>query len=231
MKKIFFILLCFISTHSFSQIKISVEGGYNSANFTQSAQTPGAASGTSPSSINTFNVGIVSEIPLNKKIFLQPALLYFGNGTHINGAGSDSGYQYYSHTAIQVYYLRLPVNVVYKLKLNDHFNFLAGAGLYAAKGLSGTGKGNSGGSSSTAAPFAFSFNGKVDFSNANSSYNQININPFDFGFDLLAGVEWKKFQLAANYSRGFSQVCSDGGYNYKNAVFGISLAYLVSSKK
>jgi Outer membrane protein beta-barrel domain len=231
MKKIFFFLLCFVSTHSFSQIKIAAEGGYNSARFVQSGETPSADYGNSPSSISTFNAGIVSEIPLSKKIFLQPALLYFGNGTHIEGQAINPGYESFSHTAIQIYYLRLPVNVVYKMKLNNQFKLLAGAGLYAAKGLSGTGKGIIEGSGLSTTAFAYAFNSKVNFSNDNSSSNETNINPFDFGFNLLAGIECKNFQLTANYSHGFSQVYSDGGYNYKNAEFGIALAYLFSLKK
>jgi hypothetical protein len=38
--------------------------------------------------------------------------------------------------------LRLPVSVVDKVTLSNHFYFVAGTGLYAAKGLSGTAKGN-----------------------------------------------------------------------------------------
>jgi hypothetical protein len=231
MKKIFFLLLLFISTHSFSQIKIGFAGGYNSAKFVQAGNPPLSDYGNFPSSINIFNAGIVSEIPVSKKIFLQPALLYFGNGTHINGESLNPGYATYSHTDIQIYYLRLPVNIVYKMKLNNQFKLLAGAGLYAAKGLSGTGKGIIEGSGISGLPFAYAFNSKINFTSGNSSANDTNIKPFDFGINILAGVEWKSFQLTANYSRGFSQVYSDGGYNYKNAVFSVSLAYLFSLKK
>ncbi len=233
MKKIFFVLLCFLSMHGFSQIKIGVAGGYSSASFAQSGETDIPGYGNSSSSISTFNMGIVSEIPLGKKIFLQPGLLYFGNGTHIDEQGGESGYEGSSHTTIQLYYLRLPVNIVYKMKLNNRFNLLVGTGLYVAKGLSGTGKGNSKGSSPFSGPYAYSFNNKVDFSDDNSpsSQNDTKIKPFDFGFNVLAGIEWRNFQLTANYSHSFLQGYADGGYNYKNAVFGISLAYLFTLKK
>jgi hypothetical protein len=233
MKKIFFVLCCFVSTRSYSQIKIGVEGGYHSASFAQSGETSAPGYGMSPFSISGFNAGIVSEIPLSKKIFLQPGLLYFSNGTHIIGQGGISGYTGSSYTAIQLYYLRLPVNVVYKMKLNNRFNLLVGAGLYTAKGLSGTGKGNEEETSPFARPSAYSFNSKVDFSDDDSpsSANNTKIKPFDFGFTVLAGIEWGNFQLTANYSHGFSQVYADGGYQYKNVAFGITLAYLFAVKK
>jgi hypothetical protein len=93
MKKIFFFLLCVVSTDGFSQIKFGVEGGFNSSSFAQSGESSVAGYGMSPSSISTFNAGIVSEIPLSKKIFLQTELLYFANGTHIDGQGGESGYE------------------------------------------------------------------------------------------------------------------------------------------
>ncbi len=114
------------------------------------------------------------------------------------------------------------------MRLNGHLNFLAGAGLYAAKGLSGTVKGNSEGMSPFAGPYAYSFNYKVDFSKdvAFSSQNTTFIKAFDFGFNVLAGLEFRRFQLTAKYSRGFSEIYSDNGYNYKNAIFEFSIAYL-----
>jgi hypothetical protein len=233
MKKILFVLVYIVSTRCFSQIKIGVEGGYNSASFAQSGETSIPHYGNSPSSISTFNAGIVSEIPLGNNIFLRPGLFYFGNGSHIDSQGGDSGYENSSHMAIQLYYLRLPVSLEYKIMLNNRFNVLVATGLYAAKGLSGIGKGNGEGSSPTAGPYAFSFENKVDFLNDNSSssQNNVEIKPFDFGFNVLVGIEWNNFQLTANSSRSFPQLYSAGGYKYRNAVFGCSLAYLFSFKK
>jgi hypothetical protein len=233
MKKIFFAFVCFVATDSFSQTKIGFEGGFNSASFAQSGESFLNGYRSSSAAVGTFHVGIVSEIPLSKKIFLQPGLLYFGNGTHIIEQGSDSGYKASAHTTIQLYYLRFPVNVVYKIKLNNNLNFLAGAGLYIAKGLSGTIKGNGEGTSPFAGPFAYSFKDKVEFSNADSSSSQNNtiVKSFDAGFGILAGFGCKIFQLTAKYSRSFSEIYSDGGYNYRNAAFECTLAYLFSFKR
>ncbi len=69
-----------------------------------------------------------------------------------------------------------------------------------------------------------------------NSFSQIKIGvdiikPFDIGFNVLAGVEFKGFQLTARYSRSFSEIYSDDGYNYKNASFEFSIAYSFSLKK
>jgi|ERR1035438_5351041 hypothetical protein len=99
LKKIFFVSVCFVSTDSFSQMKIGVEGGYNAASFAQSGETPIADNEIYRLSISTFTAGLVSEIPLNRKMYLQPELLYFGNGRHLDEQGALPGYQSSSHTA------------------------------------------------------------------------------------------------------------------------------------
>ncbi|HEY4874489.1 MAG TPA: outer membrane beta-barrel protein [Puia sp.] len=226
MKKVFLVLVFFVSTRGLAQVKMGIEGGYNAARFAQSPETILSDNGYSPFSISTFNAGIVLEIHISKKIFLQPELLYFGNGTIINGHGGDAGYENSSHEFIEVYYLRLPVNVVYKIKLTDKLHVLVGTGLYGAKGLSGRGKGNIEESGPSSGPSAYAYNSKVNFSGDNSSANQTNIKPVDVGFDLLAGIEWNNFQLQANYSRGFSPIFNDVGYHYKNVVSGVSLLFI-----
>ena len=228
LKKILFVFLCLVAMDCFSQIKIGIEGGYNAASFAQSGETPIADNKMSQSSLSTFAAGIMSEIPLNKRMFLQPELLYFGNGTYLDEHGTLPGYESSSHTAIQLYYLRLPVSVADKLMLSNHFYFVPGAGLYAAKGLLGTAKGNDEGSSSFAGPFAYDFNKKVDFSNRNSLSPQSTtfIQTFDFGWCVQAGLELNRFEFKATYTNSFSEIYSVGGYHYKNSVLELSLTYL-----
>src|SRR5580704_14097967 len=100
MKKVILALLCLVSIHGFSQIKIGLEGGFNSASFAQSGETSAPGYRMSPASISTFNAGIASEIPFSKKIYLHLGLLYFATGTNINGQGDESGYVGSSYTAI-----------------------------------------------------------------------------------------------------------------------------------
>jgi hypothetical protein len=236
MKKILFILLVFISAKSFSQIKIGLQAGYNSANFAQYGAAPLSDYGITTSAISTFNAGVVSEIPLHKRLSLQGSLFYFGSGSNVVGSGGEPAGMSYSNTTLRLFYLRLPVNIVYKIKLNDQLNILTGAGLYIAKGLSGTQKGYQYYNGDFPPYFDTTFlNNKVHFADKANSSDPITVKSFDFGYNILAGLEWKEFQLTATYCHGFSQVfpegSNDAGYNYKNAVFGVSLAYLFTLKK
>jgi hypothetical protein len=177
-------------------------------------------------------VGLVVEIPLSRKIFLRPALFYFGNGGKLNGESRifpDSGI--YTHIAIKLRYLRLPVDLIYHTKLSKQVDLLSGTGLYIAKGISGTGNGFVAAPAGQAQPFYASFYSTVNFTNDNPVYSQTNVKPYDEGFDLLVGIEWQHVQLIANYSRGIPLIYTFSGYGYRNSVFGLDLTYLFVVKK
>jgi Outer membrane protein beta-barrel domain len=231
-KKLITIAACFISTGAFTQPKIGVQIGYNSARFAQSKGTNASDNGYSTSSLSKYNAGFLLEIPLSKKIFLQPALLYFGNGSQINGqSGLLPANENYSHTTIQLQYLRLPVNLIYKTKLSNRVDLLVGTGLYLAKGISGKGKGKAEVADSANGIYSYSFYSPVNFTYATSYAVETNVNPYDEGFDLLVGIEWQHVQLIANYSRGFPQIYSFDGFGYRNSVFGLNLTYQFAVKK
>jgi len=232
LKNFFLVSAFFFAKQGYSQLKFGVEGGYNAARFAPSGATPVGDNAISWSSVNAFAAGITSEIPLTRKMMLQPALLFFGNGTYLGDQSTLPGYYSSSRTTIRLYYLRLPVSVVDRIKLDNHLYFVAGAGVYAAKGISGRAKGSDEGMSAYSTPFAYTFDKKVDFSNGISLSPQSTtfIKPFDFGWQLQGGLEWTGVELTATYSRGFSSIYSENGYHYKNAAFAISLGYFFPLK-
>jgi hypothetical protein len=167
---------------------------------------------------------------------LQPALLYYGNGSNVLGSSFSSSVTEYSNTTIKADYLRLPINVVYKLVISDDVNALGGAGLYIARGLSGTEKGYQY-SNSNFPPYSSDsaqVNNKVQFTTASASgENTTALKPMDFGYNVLLGIEYHSFELTANYSRGFLKAYTNPtfDYNFKNNTLAISVAYLFSLKK
>jgi hypothetical protein len=236
MKKLIFCLLCFVATHSFAQFQLGFQTGYNSSRFFEGSPSPSSDYGIATSAISSFNVGAIAEIRIADQLFLQPGLLYYGNGSNAIGSSFTADVTNYSNTTIRANYLRLPVNAVYKLVISDKVDALGGAGLYVAKGLGGTEKGYKY-SNENLPPYtsdSTQVNNKVAFSSdASSSPNTTTLNSIDFGYDVLAGIQYKSFELTANYSRGLTKayVNPDFDYNFKNNTFSVSVAYLFSVKK
>jgi hypothetical protein len=52
--------------------------------------------------------------------------------------------------------------------------------------------------------------------------DEINIKPFDAGYNIVAGIELKSTMLKAGYSYGFSKVYQN---QYRNLVFSLSTCY------
>jgi hypothetical protein len=230
LKKIIFCALWFSFTTSFAQIKPEVYIGYNLTNQSNIGNPPfkdynhsSTGYGTY-SSINSFLVGAGVEVPLGKKWFLEPAILYFGNGTHISEQTLNPGIDWYLNVNIRLYYLRIPVNFVYETDLVKSVHVFAGAGLYFARGIWGKENGQlitEGGFISTQ-----TLDKNVKFSSGtSSSLTEPSFNPYDLGYTILAGIEWKKFKLTSSISNGLIKACSGYNYNLWNSAFSVYLTY------
>jgi Outer membrane protein beta-barrel domain len=237
MKKILICILCFASIQGFAQIRLGVQGGSSVANFWQTDGFTGLPSNLSTSPIGAYHAGVIAEIDLTSHLVLQPALLYCETGSHLqNIAGfvDPPGFDIdYSNSTLRVYSLRLPVNLVVKAKVNSKTKVLFGLGPYLAKSLSGTEKGYYSGDSllSNGGYLAETktINNKVKISSelSNSTSGIANVSSLDVGGDILAGVEYKKFQVTINYSRGLTRFYRTTYANCGNMAWNFSLAYMI----
>jgi hypothetical protein len=79
----------------------------------------------------------------------------------------------------------------------------------------------------------YNFNYKIKFSNNNASnVTPIDvpvIKPIDFGTEFFCGLENNEFQLKFGYSTGFPNL-GNTTYEFKNAAFFITAAYLIPWK-
>jgi hypothetical protein len=225
MRKFITMILCVVSVTTFGQLKLGIEGGYNISQFSQKGSNQQYYD---LSNINGFNVGIVAEEKLRKHFFLQTGLSFTEKGSEkITTSYANSG----ASTTIKLNYLELPLNLVYKLKLNHSVTALLGAGFYGAMGISGTEKGantikdpNTG----TIVPVS-EINNKVKFSNNTTQVdnNITYVEPIDMGYNVLAGLEWKNFQFKASLNNGFTSIYPTGSTTFHNNVYSFSIAYLM----
>lgn len=214
--------ICFAAASlvTFAQLPtFGIRGGVNFAS--QSISASGENISVSSGTLTTFNAGVFIDFKF-ANLSLQPALNFTGKGAKYTGDvtdinGNDAGT---STVTENLYYLQLPVNVVYHIPVlvgNVYF----GAGPYVARGLTGkikvpagvdTGSGGTDGTDET-----------VHFGNGEDD-----IKAMQYGADFILGVEFKKgFLINANYDLGLSNdfPSADGGVSSKSRVFGFSVGY------
>jgi hypothetical protein len=166
-----------------------------------------------------FNAGLNAEIPIAPDFFFQPGILFTTKGaqekTVILGTTITS--------RIQLSYLELPLNLVYKPMLgNGHL--ILGFGPYVAYGIAGKAKIEGGDSS---------FESDIDFKNETSiTDNNYVIRPLDAGANLFFGYEFaNRLSFQLNTQLGLINIQPDysgvdmGDSKMNNTGFGVSLGY------
>ncbi|HXB30722.1 MAG TPA: outer membrane beta-barrel protein [Puia sp.] len=233
-KQLIFCALLFSFTTGFGQVSLEAIMGYNDVNLSNIGMLPfknyeyNSGVSLQYSLINSFHVGLGTEIPIGKKIFLEPALLYFGNGSHISGQTYNPGPDWYLDVTIRLYYLHIPVNFIYKTNLFKAVQVFGGAGLYFSRGLWGKENGQlitKGGGISIQ-----NVNNNTKFQNGVSTdWTNPTFNPYDLGYNVLVGIEWEKFQLTSSISNGLIKAYSGYNYNLWNSAFSVYLTYKFAS--
>ena len=146
-----------------------------------------------------FNAGVNAEIPVGIDFYLQPGLLF-----STKGAKADVG-----DGKINLSYLELPVNFIYKPELGTG-RMVLGFGPYAAYAIGGKTKNP---------------DTDIEFGDQPDEWKR-----FDAGANLLAGYEFSNklsFQLNAGLglTRLNNRESGDNKSSLKNTGFGVSLGY------
>lgn len=220
MRKYLMVILCFVSIGSFAQLRLGVKGGFEMAKFFDKGSNQQYFN---LSNINTIQAGIIAEKDMSDYFFFQSGIGYIQKGGFKQFTGlANSG----TTSTLKVDYIQIPVNIEYKESINKHIKGMVSVGFYGAAGISGTEKGYDQTMTGTV-----SIDRKVQFSNA-ADYvnNETVVKPLDFGYDLSAGVEYKKFQFTVDFSRGFKSIYPFGTTNFANQTLGAEVAYLIPWK-
>lgn len=180
-----------------------IKGGLNLANI---SVTPNGRVDKG-NTFKSFQVGIGYDIPFSDGFSLQPGLLYTGKGAKTQ-FGKEGDAFYYKATSNPMY-LELPVNFVGKIALTQTSSFFIGAGPYAAMGITGKNKVDSytlGIHKYSSSDIAFSKDDPTTAQEENYGYGKIK--RFDYGLNALAGLEFTRFTLGANYGYGLVNINS-----------------------
>ncbi|MBO9571688.1 MAG: OmpA family protein [Chitinophagaceae bacterium] len=222
-------LMCIVSSTSWSQMRIGVAGGPQSASVKQDPEAPGFG----PKS--GLHLGLVGDIPLTTAKFgtgwhFQPGLMYSGKGRDFYSridslTATLTDTLSISHT-LSVNYIEMPFYLTYKFPIGKKARLIVGAGPY----------------------LGFFFNGKQAFETKlyqgdESVFNNEEIKleagkepgkvkTFDAGFNAKAGIEIGNFYLAGFMSRGLSNFYTSSiDATYKHKVAGATIGIYLNKVK
>lgn len=203
--------------------QFGIKGGYNSANI--SINSDGEVN--DKNSLSSFNAGAYVDLPLLPILSIQPGLMVSGKGAKYTVGNNTTAS--YRQVQINPIYLELPVNAVVKLPLGGSSNIFLGAGPYAALGLGGKVR-----TEGSLLGVRFENEDNIQFGNDepddNGNTNSGTLKRYDFGANVLAGIQLSRFTINANYGFGFTDVCPGADNrddnNYKNRVLSFSVGFL-----
>src|ERR1700761_128700 len=236
MKKLMICILCLASIPCFAQFRVGVQGSFSSIGFWSTDRYTGYPSTEFIWEMNGFRGGVFGEYDLGYSgLMLVPSLTYGVNGAHVGqsiGFPANANFSYnFSDSRIKIYNVQLPINLEYGYRVSQKFKVFAGVGVYVAKSISGTEKGNYSVDSFNNSNYAFTIRktNNLEFNNHRSQFvaGQSNVQPIDGGFDILAGFQWKKLQISASYNRGFVQMYRTDYYNMGNQFWNFTVGYVL----
>ncbi len=219
-----------LSVAAMAQVRVGVKGGWNIANVTNT----NSGGVDNSRALNSFHVGAIADFPLSEIISIQPGVFYTGKGTKIEDGEPDDAV--YFKTTTNPRYIEIPVNFVGKIPVGQDTRLFLGVGPYAAFGVAGKNKYETtiaGVHSSGEDDIKWDDDTPLNSGDPNQGYDKYK--RFDYGGNLLAGVEFGNFLLSAQYGMGFGKLYSgtDDGRDdkSKNRVWSFSVGYLFGGTK
>jgi hypothetical protein len=226
MRILFLAAFSFICLCTKAQLQLGIQGGYNHPRF-----SPATSIGTiytyTTSPFRGFQAGIVAEKKLSQNLLLRSGLMVNGKGTRLKRVSSFDT----SSRFIELHYLEVPVSFVRQWKAGKRLFAFAGAGGYAARAIRGVEKGE--GKTLSRPFFIHNF---VEFRSQNpqNDGHPTILNPLDYGYTLLAGIERGNIQILLSYSQGLQRVFPKSLVfedKFTTKTLSLSATYLFSVKR
>jgi len=211
------ILLCITATHTFSQVKYGVKVGLN---LTKLSDKDNEGTYSNEYKMKTgFHFGVTAEVPFSESFSFEPGLIYSLRGFTTSRKSAVSGEQPVEpKLTMYLNYLVIPLNAIYKIRVGKSKIFIS-AGPYLGYALSGKLKADTA---------WFGINGDQPERKVLIGNNSTNdIKPFDYGFNLGAGIELYPVTLGAQYGFSISNIApaNDYGRQLKNKIISFALSY------
>ena len=208
---------------SHSQLRIAIAAGGHVSDVKEDNDMPGYEETLNGYSGRTgAHFGFIADLRIgSSNFYFQPGVLFFSKGRKFADSIVNTGGEFYQTRKQFINYIDLPLNFVYKIPIGKKSKFILGAGPYASFFYNGKETSETFGANSF---FESSENEDLPVGDAPGKYKV-----FNFGVNGLAGIEFNRVFLTANYSRGlndfFRSPDHDGGF--KHQVIGGTLGIFI----
>ena len=148
-----------------------------------------------------FHVGAKAEYNITDNLYGNAALLFSQKGNQ----KEEGAYKETENPG----YIELPIHIGYRFKMGDKVSIFGETGPYFAYGICGKSKLE-----------VLGLEEDVKF------FDDDDVNKFDFGWGVKAGVEYAKFQISLGYEYGITKVFDADDFKPHNSNFMVSVAYM-----
>ncbi len=207
-----------------AQLRVALAGGAHSSTINETNDLPNWDEMKSNYSGRTgVHFGFIADLQLgpNSKFYAQPGVMLYNKGRKFYGVYDTTVYNYFSIDKKQyINYIDIPLNLVYKIPLSTKAKLFVGGGPYLSFFYNGFEKTET---YLKSGKFNTEENTDLPVGDGPGKYKT-----FDFGVNGTAGVEFKGFFIAGNYSRGLTEMYTapyDG--SFKNQVIGATIGIFI----
>lgn len=218
---------CFIF-HAHAQLRTAIAGGAHMSSVPGNSSPQWDSLNYNYSSRTGFHIGLLAETHLfnSNNLYLQTGMYYTNKGRKFSTGADSSSTGITKVTGSQfVNYMEIPLNIVFKKDIGKNSRIIVGGGPYASFLFSGR-----------ESKSVYYSNGNVDASENTSlkiPRSSGKYRNMDFGVSALAGVEFGKLFITANFSRGLSQfyTANTNTGSFKNQVVGATIGFYLNKDK
>lgn len=223
------LLLCAgFFTGTKAQLRTAIAGGLNVSSVPGNSSPQWDTLNHQYSSRTGFHIGIIAETHLFKSntLYLQTGMSYINKGRKFSTQFDSTNAGMTKVTGSQfVNYMEMPLHIVFKKDLGKNTRFVIGAGPYLSFLFSGR--------ESTSIYYdnntvRSSENTSLKVPRSQGKYKNV-----DYGMSALAGIEFGRMFITANYSKGLSQfyTANTNTGSFKNQVLGATVGLFLSGDK
>lgn len=218
-----------LSVGAMAQARVGIKGGYNLANISNT----NSGGVDNSRGLSSFHIGAIADFPLSEIISFQPGVFFTGKGSKLESGTEGSATYFKSETKPK--YIEVPLNFVGKIPVGTDTRIFLGAGPYAAFGVAGKNKYTSTiASITTTGESDIKWDDDTPFNTGDPNQGYDRYKRFDYGGNVLAGVEFGNVLVSAQYGLGFGKIFSGADNSSddksKNRVWSFSVGYLFGSK-
>lgn len=229
-KLLFFFSFGCSAIFSAAQSRVAIVGGLHSTSVSPFLNKQANAIGRTETKKSGLHFGFLADVPFkeNSKLSFQPGVLYSSKAVVHQQTLDTSTTKFYQFTTEQaINYIDIPMNFVLKLPVKGKTKFILGAGPQASLFYNGV---SSISTLDTADRFAEEKNEDLPVGKEDQKFRVMH-----FSINGLAGFEFGRVFLTANYSKSLTPFYkqNNDSYNYTTmgATLGIFLGKMEQAKK